>query len=60
MREYLFLSGRSIASPKLLLLMLFFAAAGYLVVHVAANRKWGYTREREKELETEKKERKGL
>lgn len=60
MREYLLLSGRSIASPKLLLLMLFLAVAGYLVVHVTANRKWGYTREREKELETEKKERKGL
>lgn len=45
------LSGEVIVSPKLLLVVIFLVAAGYLIVHLAANRKWGYTPKREKELE---------
>ncbi len=40
-----------IVSPGILLVILLIVALGYVVVHIIANRKWGYTPKREKELE---------
>ncbi len=46
-----FLAGKMIVSPGILLLLVFIVAVGYAIVHFIANRKWGYTKKREKELE---------
>lgn len=45
------LAGEVIVSPTILLALVLLAAVGYAVVHFIANRKWGYTKRREKELE---------
>ena len=45
------LAGEVIVSPMIVLALVLLAAVGYAVVHFIANRKWGYTKKREKELE---------
>ncbi len=45
------LTGEVIVSPKILLVMAVLVAVGKVIVHRIANRKWGYTKKREKELE---------
>lgn len=46
-----FLAGQVITSPWVFLVILLVVALGYGVLHVIVNRKWGYTPNREKELE---------
>ncbi|MCI8771463.1 MAG: hypothetical protein HFH73_09995 [Lachnospiraceae bacterium] len=48
-----FLARDVIVSPWVFLIILLFVVIGYAVVHVIANRKWGYTPKREKELQKE-------
>lgn len=45
------LAGEVIVSPMIVLALVLLAAIGYAIVHFIANRKWGYTKKREKELE---------
>jgi len=45
------LTGEVIVSPEILLVMAVLVAAGTAIVYIIANRKWGYTGKREKELE---------
>lgn len=56
--KMVFLTGKVIISPKILLVLILLVAAGYVVVYVIANRRWGYTKEREKELDNNGGERK--
>lgn len=44
-------AGKVVLSPKMILLVIIIVIAGYAVVYFVANRKWGYTPKREKELE---------
>lgn len=46
-----FLGGKVIVSPWMFLVILLFLVLGYTVVHIIANRKWGYTPNREKDPE---------
>ena len=41
----------SIVSPEVLFIMLLVAAAGYFIMSKIVNKKYGYTKKREKELE---------
>lgn len=43
--------GKIILSPELLLLFLLVVVVGCGILHVVANKKWGYTEKREKDLE---------
>lgn len=45
------LSGKTIVSPWVVLVILIIVIFGYILVNFIANRKWGYTPKREKELE---------
>ena len=42
---------KSIVSPEVLFIMLLVAAAGYFIMSKIVNKKYGYTKKREKELE---------
>ena len=42
---------KSIVSPEVLFIMLLVAAAGYVIMSKIVNKKYGYTKKREKELE---------
>lgn len=44
-------AGKMIISVRTLFLVLVIVLLGYALVHVIANRKWGYSPKREKELE---------
>ena len=59
-RYYLkvFLAGKAIASPWMIFVILIMVILGYGVVHLIANRKWGYTPKRERELEEMEKQEK--
>lgn len=46
-----FITGNTMISPGVLLIFLLIVVIGYVLVHIIANRKWGYTSKREKELE---------
>lgn len=43
--------GKIILSPGLLLLFLLVVVVGCVILHVVANKKWGYTEKRERDLE---------
>ena len=45
------IAGKMILSVRTLFLVVIIVLLGYAVVHVIANRKWGYSPKREKELE---------
>ena len=42
---------KSIVAPEVLVIMLFVAVTGYFIMSKIVNRKYGYTKKREKELE---------
>ena len=42
---------KSIVAPEVLVIMLFVAVTGYFIMNKIVNRKYGYTKKREKELE---------
>lgn len=44
-------AGKMIVSVRTLFLVIVIVLLGYAAVHVIANRKWGYSPKREKELE---------
>ncbi len=43
--------GEMILSPEMLAVFLLVAVAGSVILYLVANRKWGYTKKRERELE---------
>lgn len=43
--------GGMILPPEMLAVFLLVAVAGSAIVYVVANKKWGYTKKRERELE---------
>lgn len=43
--------GVMILSPEMLAVFLLVAVAGSIILYVIANKKWGYTKKRERELE---------
>lgn len=45
-----FLGGMTL-SPEMLAVFLVVAVAGSVILYVVANKKWGYTKKRERELE---------
>lgn len=47
------LSGKMIASPAVILIIFLVAVIGYFLVNTVANRKWGFTKKRENELENQ-------
>ena len=49
-REVDFLGGMTL-SPEMLAVFLVVAVAGSVILYVVANKKWGYTKKRERELE---------
>lgn len=42
---------KSIVAPEVLVIMLFVAVIGYFIMSKIVNRKYGYTKKREEELE---------
>ncbi|MDD7402414.1 MAG: hypothetical protein PUH02_00505 [bacterium] len=46
-------AGRMVASPEAILIIVIIAVIGYGIVSFVANKKWGYSRKREEELEEE-------
>ena len=42
---------KSIVAPEVLVLLLFVAVTGYFIMSKIVNRKYGYTKKREEELE---------
>lgn len=42
-----------VASPEAILIIVIIAVIGYGIVSFVANKKWGYSRKREEELEEE-------
>ena len=43
--------GKMILSPEMLAVFLLVVVAGSVILYVVANKKWGYTEKRERELE---------